>query len=218
MSGLERTTVVLVRHGESQVTVDQRVGGHKGCSGLSPRGRRQAEALRDRLQGSGLVRDATSLYASVLSRAIETARIIAPAVGSGRLEVEERCELCELHVEEGDGLTWTEFVALYGRPPWESDPTVVLSPGSESWSGFVARAAGGLQDVADRHAGETAVVACHGGVIEASFSAWGGLQRPAPGSLLRPENTALTIWSMDDRRAWRLERYNDCAHLDGLGL
>ena len=212
----DRTTVVLVRHGESQVTVDQVVGGHQSCSGLSERGRRQAEALRERLRVSGLVRDASALYASVLTRAIETAQVIAPAVGSGRLEVDERCELCELHVGEGDGLSWVEFTRIHGSPPWDTDPTVPLSPGSESWSSFVERAAAGLRAVADRHPGQLVVVACHGGVIEASFAAWGGL--PMAGPALRPENTGLTIWSHREGRPWRLERYNDSAHLDGREL
>jgi probable phosphoglycerate mutase len=200
------------------VAVDQVVGGHAACTGLSKRGRRQAEALRDRLLASGLVRDASALYASILARAVETAEVIAPAVSSGQLAVEQRCELCELHVEEGDGLGWVEFVKVYGRPPWETDPTVPLSPGSESWSGFVERASAGLQAVADRHPGQLVVVACHGGVIEASFAAWGGLPPRVPSSLLRPDNTGLTIWSRDDDGSWRLDRYNDHAHLDGQDL
>ena len=211
------TTVVLVRHGESQVTVDQVVGGHAACSGLSERGRAQAGALRDRLDRSGLLRRADALYASVLTRAVETAQLISPGVGGGGLEVVQRCALCELHVGEGDGLPWTEFTNLYGRPAWEVDPAVPLSPGSESWAGFVERASAGLQAVADEHAGQLVVVVCHGGVIEASFAAW-GLAKTGPGWRLRPDNTGLTIWSSAEAGSWRLDRYNDCAHLDGLDL
>jgi probable phosphoglycerate mutase len=149
---------------------------------------------------------------------VETAALISPAVGSGELTVEERCDLCELHVAEGDGLGWDEFVRLYGRPPWESDPSVPLSPGSESWTSFVERASAALEAVAERHSGEVVVVACHGGVIEASFAAWGGLAPQAPGSFLRPENTGLTMWSRQEDRSWRLDRYNDAAHLDGQDL
>ena len=218
MAPAQPTTVVLVRHGESQVTVDQVVGGHGGCSGLSPRGRRQAEALRERLLSSGMLRTASALYASILPRAVETATVIAPAVGPGDLEVEERCELCELHVAEGDGWTWTEFSRVYGRPRWDTDPDAVLSPGSESWAGFVRRASAGLHAVADAHPGQLVVVACHGGVIEASFTAWGGLNGTAPFTLFRPENTGLTIWSRGEGRRWRLDRYNDYAHLDGREL
>jgi len=212
------TTLVLVRHGESQVALDQVVGGHQGCSGLSKRGRRQTEVLRDRLLASGLVRGASALCSSVLARAVETAEVIAPAVGSGRLEVEERCDLCELHVVEGDGLTWVEFGRIYGQPPWGTDLSVALSPGSESWSSFVERASAALQAVADGHPGEMVVVACHGGIIQASFSAFGGLPRTGPDALVRPENTGLTIWSRPEGGRWRLDRYNDCAHLDGLDI
>lgn len=209
------TTVVLVRHGESQVTVDQVVGGHAACTGLSDRGRRQAERLRDRLLASGLLSTADALYASVLARAVETAEVIGPGVGGGRLEVTKRCDLCELHVGEGDGMPWAEFTQVYGQPPWDSDPTAVLSPGSESWTSFVARASAGLHRVADDHPGQLVVIACHGGVIEASFQAFGGLAE-APGARLYPANTGITIWSQEPGRPWRLDRYNDSAHLDGL--
>jgi len=164
------------------------------------------------------LRGASALYASVLARAVETAEAIAPAVGSGRLEVQERCDLCELHVAAGDGLTWAEFGRLYGRPPWQSDLSVPLSPGSESWSSFVERASQGLRAVAECHRGQTAVVACHGGVIEASFSALGGLPLTGPDSIYRPDNTGLTVWSREEGRPWRLNRYNDCSHLDGQDL
>src|SRR4029453_8022392 len=91
----EPTRVVLIRHGEAQVAVDQIVGGHEGCTGLSELGRRQAEALRDRLAGTDELAAATALSASILPRAIETAEIIAPAFGD--LKVETHCDLCEIH-------------------------------------------------------------------------------------------------------------------------
>jgi broad specificity phosphatase PhoE len=97
---------VLVRHGESMAMVDSVVGGHEGCRGLSDLGRRQVEALRDRLAATGELR-ADALYASVLPRAIETAEILAPALGG--LDVRQDCDLCEQHPGEGDGLTWAEF-------------------------------------------------------------------------------------------------------------
>ena len=49
----DSTRLVLIRHGESRATVDEIVGGHDGCQGLTDRGRRQAEALRDRLGATG---------------------------------------------------------------------------------------------------------------------------------------------------------------------
>ena len=90
--------------------VDSIVGGHEGCRGLSDRGRRQVEALRDRLVATGELR-ADALYASVLPRAIQTAEILAPALGG--LDVRQDCDLCEHHPGEGDGLTWAEFEERY---------------------------------------------------------------------------------------------------------
>ncbi|HZI36988.1 MAG TPA: phosphoglycerate mutase family protein, partial [Acidimicrobiia bacterium] len=75
----EPTRLVLIRHGESRSTVDRVVGGHRGCSGLTDRGVRQAKALRDRLTETGELAAATAVLTSVLPRAIETADIIAPA-------------------------------------------------------------------------------------------------------------------------------------------
>jgi len=206
------TRLVLVRHGEATCNVTGVVGGVRGCTGLSAAGVRQAKALRERLLDTGELVEAGALYASVLPRALETAAIVAPGVGiDGTLAVVADCALCELHPGEGDGLTWPEFSERFGEPDWDADPTTVLAPGGESWSGFVARAAGALGDLVARHGGETVVVVCHAGVIEASLIAFVPVA-PARRLKLRTEHTALTEWEWS-ADGWRLLRYNDAAHL-----
>ena len=209
--GLERAThLVLVRHGEAACNVAGVVGGRRGCTGLSPNGLRQAGVLAARLVETGELSGATALYASVLPRALETAAIVAPGVGGG-LAVVADCDLCELHPGEGDGLTWPEFSARYGEPDWDRDPTTVLAPGGESWTGFVARAAAALARLADRHRGETVVVVCHAGVVEASLITFVPAQGPRR-LKLRTEHTSLTEWE-HGAEGWRLLRYNDAGHL-----
>ena len=212
---------MLIRHGESMAMVESVEGGHEGCRGLSDHGRRQVEALRDRLAATGEAR-ADALYASVLPRAIETAEILAPAVGD--LEVRQDCDLCEQHPGEGDGLTWTEFQARYRPEGWRFDPYEPVSPGGESAAEFNARVARALTKVADAHRGGTVVVACHGGVVAASMISFLGL--PFQGGLVKlfSHNTSLTEWELDtgDDGAdhpppWQLLRYNDAAHLAVLG-
>jgi broad specificity phosphatase PhoE len=214
------TRLVLVRHGESRSSVDEVVGGHEGCTGLSERGRRQAEALRDRLAATDELR-ADALLASVLPRAVETAEILAPALGG--LAVERDCDLCELHPGEGDGLSWAEYEARYRPAGWRFDPHEPMAPGGESVAEFQSRVARTLTRVADEHQGETVVIACHGGVVEASLISFLGL--PYQGTLTSfwTRNTALTEWELhaaeqvDHRpRRWRLGRYNDAAHLQGV--
>ena len=214
------TRLVLIRHGESRSTVDQVVGGHEGCTGLSERGRAQAEALRARLESTGELSDAGVLLTSILPRAIETAEIIAPALGG--LVAKQDCDLCEIHPGEADGLPWEEFRARYIPPDTPRSPYKVWSPGGESWATFLARVGTALGEVALRHAGDTVVVVCHGGVIEGSFAAFGNqpLRRAFDVSI---ENTSITEWTFtegipvrsglaDDAR-WKLVRFNDSAHL-----
>lgn len=209
------TRLVLVRHGESMATVDQVVGGHEGCTGLSPVGRRQAEALRDRLAATGEV-VADALLASVLPRAVETAEIVAPALGG--LPVRQDCDLCELHPGESDGLTWEEYGRRYDVD-MAADPQAPVAPGGESLADFHARVSKALLRVADEHAGRTVVVVCHGGVVAASFATFFELplDRAMPAQV-RVANTALTEWARWDDGPWQLLRHNDTAHLTDAGL
>jgi probable phosphoglycerate mutase len=203
---------VLVRHGEAVCNVAGVVGGPSGCTGLTELGVRQAEGLRDRLVDSGELCDVDALYASVLPRALQTAAIAAPGIGDG-LEAVADCGLCELHPGEGDGLGWSEFLERFGEPNWDEDPTTPLSPGGESWDGFVRRAADALCALVDRHRGERIVAVCHAGVIESSLTAFVPVP-PGRRLKLRTTHASLTEWEHDED-GWRLLRYNDAAHLAG---
>ena len=206
-----RTRVVLVRHGEAVCNVQGVVGGHAGCTGLSPSGRRQAQALHERLADTGELADAAALYSSVLARALETAGIIAPGIGRRAAAVQD-CDLCELHPGEADGLTWDEFRVRYGDPDFDVDPDAAVAPGGDSWNSFVARASGAVARLAHAHRGERIVVVCHAGVIESTMLTFLPLA-PGSGRLRLPtEHTSLTEWELDDG-GWRLARYNDAAHL-----
>ena len=224
MTDARTTRLTLVRHGESVATVTGVVGGEKGCKGLSDLGRRQAEALRDRLAATGELSGTDHLYASVLPRAIETAEILGPALGAD-LEIVQDRDLCEVHPGEADGLTWDEYRERFTVPRADGvpdDPYAPWAPGSESWAEFAVRAGRRLRRLASDHRGEHVVVACHGGVIEASLIALG--EMPITRAFRTDvTNTSLTEWELrtfDDRDIgprWTLVRFNDAAHLAGLG-
>lgn len=188
------------------------IGGAAGCGGLTPLGRRQAEALRDHLATSGRVK-ADRLLVSVIPRAIETAQIIAPALG---LEIASHdCDLCEVHTGEADGLAWEEYTARYGSFDMEAEPDRVFAPEGDSWNSFHQRVSGLLQRLAADHPDETVVAVCHAGVIMASMRCLLGID--PDGTRLRPTNTGLTEWEHDpvlDR--WSLHSFNETGHLLGL--
>jgi broad specificity phosphatase PhoE len=205
------TRVVLIRHGEASCNVNGVVGGQAGCTGLSPLGRRQAQALRTRLVETGELAGASALYTSVLPRALETADIVAPGIGTGGASVAD-CDLCELHPGEADGLTWDEFRVRYGEPDFDTDPDTTVAPGGESWTGFVARASGAVARLAGAHHGQLVVVVCHAGVIESTLLAFLPVAAERRRLGLPTEHTSLTEWEFGER-GWRLVRYNDAAHL-----
>jgi 2,3-bisphosphoglycerate-dependent phosphoglycerate mutase len=208
------TRVVLVRHGEAECNVNRVVGGRKGCTGLTDLGRRQVSALADRLYESGELRQATTLYSSVLPRAVETAERLRAVVGPGPAAlgpVVERCDLCELHPGDCDGMSWDDLVDVFGVPDWDRDPDTPIAPEGESWSGFIVRTSDAVRDLARRHPGELVVAAVHAGVIEACMISFLGV----PSEVYRRGWVHIVHASMtefawvpgEDR--WILMRFND---------
>jgi probable phosphoglycerate mutase len=124
-----------------------------------------------------------------------------------------RCELCELHAGEADGLTRQERLRRFGGPDSVvAEPDIAVAPGGESWHSFIERAGGALRDLVREHADETIVVFTHSGVIAASLAAFGGLSATslftAP-----PACTSLTEWRWRDGSIPRLFMYGDAGHL-----
>jgi probable phosphoglycerate mutase len=209
------TRLVIVRHGEAVSNAEDLVAGHLGCRGLTERGREQVRALAARVARTGELEGATTLYSSVLRRAVETAEILRPALGE--LAYKAECGLCERHPGEADGLSWTECDKRYGRRLPGEDPERPISPGGETWLEFLDRAERSLYDLAEAHPGELVVIACHGGVVDASLIRFLGL--PGHGGTVRffPDNASMTEWAYTGARWW-LVRFNDAAHLDANRL
>jgi 2,3-bisphosphoglycerate-dependent phosphoglycerate mutase len=208
------TTLVLIRHGESNVTVNRVIGGHRTCSGLSELGRSQAERLRDRLARSGELA-ATALFASNFQRAVETAEVIAPALGGVAIEIDAGFGEHDPGPDI-DGMTFAGYIERFGTPDWAGDPHVDVFPGGETTAQFHLRVGQTISRTVREHEGGTVVVACHGGVVDAAFRHL--LRMPPTGTFeLQTLNTAITEFRrIPSTGAWRLIRYNDAAHLDGL--
>lgn len=204
---------MLVRHGESRATVERFVGGPRSCTGLTDHGRRQAEALRNRLSAGHDV-EATALFASNFPRALETANIIAPAVGSLPVSVDSGWGEHDPG-PDCDGMTYDEFIERFGVPRWDGDPHDVVYPGGETISQFHDRVMETLRRTVRKHEGGTIVIACHAGVIDAVMRQT--LHMHQTGKFeLHTQNTSLTELFHVQGSKWRLVRYNDSSHLNGL--
>ncbi len=207
------TRLILIRHGESNTTVARRIGGFRTCTGLSELGRQQSERLRDRLAASGEI-TADVLISSQFGRARETAEIIAPALGNLEIEIVDGFGEHDPGAE-CDGLTYDEYVERFGPHDWESDPFQLGFPGGETLAGFHLRVGEAISRTVRRHEGQTIVVACHGGVIDAALRQ--ALRTAQFGVFeINTLNTSLTELQLVRPGRWKLIRYNDHAHLAGL--
>jgi 2,3-bisphosphoglycerate-dependent phosphoglycerate mutase len=210
------TRLVLIRHGESQASVSRSIGGPRTCAGLSELGREQCERLRRRLAETKELdaADGIHLYASQYPRAIQTAELVAPALGGVPVEVDPGFGEHDPG-PDCDGLTFDQFVEQHGMPDWESDPYAVSFPGGETVAQFHHRVGETVMAAIGRHIGSTLVVCCHGGVVNVVIrlalrtSLTGGFE-------LYTTNASITELLVVRPGRWRLLRYNDTGHLAGL--
>ncbi len=204
------TRLLLIRHGESYANADGLAGGPIGDGGLTPLGKRQAQALVDRLTSSAELSTATAFYTSALPRAIETGEVLRAALPKD-LEPIVDASLNEISVGDGDGLPWAEYVERYGAPNWDLEPGALTAPGGESLLGFYERCRAAIERLVARHPEELVVVVCHGGFIEQAMKIYQGVE---PEVRLRPRIENCSMTEIEFREAWRrLLRYNDRAPL-----
>ena len=210
------TDLYLIRHGEAVVNVEPIIGGMRGDTGLTDRGRRQAELLEERLRADDLRAD--QLYVSTLPRALETGEYVARAL---QLPLQRDDDLQELRPGEADGLSVEEWRTRFvgSDTPEVIDPFQAFSPGGESWAEFLVRAGRALATLVARHEDKTVVAVCHGGVLEASFHLAFGVAGTGNKVRFAALNSSITHWrhqrGAGDRSEWELVTFNDAGHLAG---
>jgi probable phosphoglycerate mutase len=204
------TSLVLIRHGESVGNATQAIHGPRMCGGLSDVGRGQCERLAERLARTGELAGSV-LYASHFRRAQETAKLIAPALGGPEIVVDDGFGELDWGVD-CDGLTYTEIIERFGTPDWDGDPAEPFIPGGESSADMTRRVTAAVDRVVTQHPGRTIVVCTHGGAIDVAVRV--ALNAPSRGQFdLYTTNTSLTTLTHTSWGRWRIERYNDAAHL-----
>jgi len=161
------TTLVLVRHAETDWNRENRFQGHADPP-LNEHGRRQAEVLAADLAGKTFA----GAYTSPLRRARETASIVADAL---QLAVVTDESLMEVDVGSWSGLTRAEveqrFPVGFARwleygHGWED---------GESYAELGARVVAGLLSISGAHPTGRVLVVTHGGPIRSALAATRGI-------------------------------------------
>ncbi|WP_182544863.1 bifunctional RNase H/acid phosphatase [Halosaccharopolyspora lacisalsi] len=155
------TRLVLVRHGQTAMSVDRRYSG-RGDVELTPLGEQQAVAAAKRvaaLEGVVTAEGAAPVITSPLSRAQQTARAVVEATGA---ELRTHEGLLETDFGAWEGLTFSEAAEQYTdlHRRWLGDPSVD-PPRGESLQAVFERVASVQRELVEQYAGRTVVIVSH---------------------------------------------------------
>jgi probable phosphoglycerate mutase len=204
----EPTRLFVLRHGQTDWNVDQRIQGQLDVP-LNAAGRWQAGQLARALQEEALA----AIYSSDLSRASDTAAAVAAVVG---LPVVTDAGLRERGFGSFEGLTFQEIEQRWPGQAlrWRQRDPDFGPGGGESLGLFYERSVASVLRLAARHPGQAIVLVAHGGVLDCLYRAALGIELKAPRTwqignaavnrlLWTPQGLALVGW-------------NDLGHLEGV--
>ncbi len=190
------TILTLVRHGETDWNAGGRIQGSTDIP-LNDTGRAQAREVAATLATEYAGRD-VFVVSSDLSRAAETADVIAAALG---VTVSLRLPgLRERSYGDAEGMDATAFAAAYG--PWHAAEV----PNAETWPVVRERALAALaQAIAAAPAGADVIAVAHGALIrEVIMHATAG-EFPREGERL--PNCSATTFRIDADDVWEMLAY-----------
>jgi len=199
------TRIILVRHGQTIWNLELKYQGHADIE-LSPAGLEQAAQVAGRLAGI----NPAAVYSSDLSRAFQTAEIIAAKYG---LPVSKVPDLREVNFGEWEGKNYesinSQWPALMGK--LFTHPDEIEIPGGETFQALQARAMKVVDQLAARHAEETILVVSHGATIRTILCSI--LHMPLRYIWnIKQDNTAVNIIEIYPKRAI-VSLVNDTNHL-----
>jgi probable phosphoglycerate mutase len=189
------TILTLVRHGETDWNSGGRIQGSTDIP-LNDTGRAQARELAETLAAEYAGRDVV-IVSSDLSRAAETADILADALG---ITVSRRMPgLQERSYGDAEGMDAPTFSETYG--PWHAADV----PGAETWPVVRERALAALAEaVASAPEGADVIAVAHGALIREviMFATDGAFPREGE----RLPNCSATTFRLDGDR-WEMLAY-----------
>ncbi len=201
----------MVRHGATVLSVEDRFAGATDVQ-LSDEGRKQTQHLAERLRGEKIA----AVYASPMSRTIETAQILAAPYD---LPVQARDGLREISHGRWEQMTRLEVEEKFPEEAaeWEKDPYTFAPKGGESGLAVTARALPALIEIVRAHLGEHVLVVSHKGTIRLLLSLLLGFDPRRYRDNLDQNPAALNIVDFQDPSRARLTLFNDTSHYDKAG-
>jgi broad specificity phosphatase PhoE len=200
------TRLFLVRHGATTATQEDRFSGSSGAE-LSETGRWQVERLGERLAPQRI----DAVYTSPLSRAVDTAHILA---GRCRLEPIIRDGLQEIGHGHWEGKRREDVERDYADEyaSWEADPFTFAPAGGESGVAVLARSLPVIREIVASHPGGQIVVVSHKATLRLILSSLLGFDPRGYRDRLDQSPACLNVVDFKDPVRVRLMLFNDTSH------
>ena len=207
----------LIRHGQSYVNLKDWQGGNQD-TGLTGLGHQQAAALGAWMPTE--IKDIDVIYASTMQRARQTSAYVAEAYG---VEVILDDRLREIGNNRTDHSPWpADTLPSVYSDFWSSErpfaSVMTVEAMGESYMHFRTRVGIFIEEMAATQRGQTVLVVCHGGVVEAAFDHIFNVG-PWRRCEVWDHNTAMTCFEYVEhpgREVWRLHFHNRVEHLVGV--
>jgi probable phosphoglycerate mutase len=200
------TRLYLVRHGATQLTSEDKFSGAIGVD-LSDEGRWQARQLSARMAKETIA----AVYASPLSRALETATILS---APHNLTPQQEDGLREISHGRWEGLSRKDVEERFGTEyaAWEADPFIVAPEGGESGLSVLARALPVIRSIVARHQDQRVLVVSHKATLRLIISSLLGFDPRGYRDRLDQSPACLNVLDFKDTIRVRLMLFNDVSH------
>ena len=209
---MNTTRFCLVRHGETDWNAERRLQGHTDID-LNPRGIAQAAQMAKAIKAIDLQFDV--LYTSDLQRAAKTANAIETLFNTKAIVDRD---LRERHLGVLQGVSTAE-APQFDAELWKSHLRRDINEelrGGESIAKFAQRIHQALEKIRQQHLGKTVLLVSHGGALDMMYRLASKQALDAEKAVSVP-NASLN-WISHDGQSWRVDRWADTSHLDGLAL
>ena len=204
------TTLIIVRHGESEANGSKRFAGHLDIP-LSAKGFKQAELTARYIKENFHV---DAVYASDLQRAYHTALPIAEAFA---LEVTKTERLREVFAGQWQGQSFDVLETRYAKSywTWRNDIGNAYTDGGESVAEVSQRVWDAVSEIAQKEDGKTVVIATHATPIRSLLCRVAGWELAKMKDIGWVSNASVSIVRVEGDR-WNLEQKSFDAHLADL--
>lgn len=154
------TQLYLIRHGEVEERYHKVFGGSRIDMALSPLGQRQAQAVRQWLEGTHL----DAIYASPMLRVRQT---LAPTAEARSMTPVSMDGLREVDFGDWTGNRWDEVQAIFGISAFDWLEVIENGgiPHGEPIEEIRTRVGDCARQILEAHPHQRVAVFCHGGII-----------------------------------------------------